>query len=257
MSIEKFSNPIFWADFGLSLVLLVGLMLVSVYLLKKKLPLIIIACGCGLMLVGKLLDLSLLANIALVGTFVALVLFLFVNIAAVRPYVTNPVTNKATKSHKGDVEKVYDRYELCSKIATAVIQLSKTKTGALITFEKDDRLDNLVNTPGTVLNAPIVPELLLSIFYEGTRLHDGAVIVRRDTIYSAAAFFPPTNKPLTGKFGSRHRAAIGISEISDSVTVVVSEETGRISFAVDGELVHSTIDTFERMLQDYLISDDK
>ena len=252
----NYSDPFFWLDLGLSLVLLAGVIIVSIYLLKKKLPLIIVCVGSGLVIIAKVLGLGLVSNIAIIGTFLALVLFLIVNVAAVRPYVTNPVTTKAVK-HKGDVEKVYDRYELCSKITAAVTQLSKTKTGALITFEKEDRLDNLVNTPGTVLNAPVVPELLLSIFYEGTRLHDGAVIIRRDTIYSAAAFFPPTQKPLTGKFGSRHRAAIGISEISDSVTVVVSEETGRISFAVDGELIHSSIDDFERMLQDYLISDNK
>ena len=252
----NYTDPWLWVDLGLSLVLLVGVMLVSLYLLKKKLPLIIVGCGSALIIVAKVLGLNLVANIATIGTFLSLVLFLIINVAAVRPYVTNPVTTKAVK-HKGDVEKVYDRYELCSKIATAVSQLSKTKTGALITFEKEDSLDNLVNTPGTVLNSPVVPELLLSIFYEGTRLHDGAVIIRRDTIYSAAAFFPPTQKPLTGKYGSRHRAAIGISEISDSVTVVVSEETGRISFAVDGELIHSSIDDFERMLQDYLISDNK
>ena len=69
------------------------------------------------------------------------------------------------KLNKSNVEKVYDRYELCEKIATTVIQLSKTKTGALITFEKEDCLDDKVNTIGTVLNAPVVPELLLSIFY--------------------------------------------------------------------------------------------
>ena len=131
--------------------------------------------------------------------------------------------------------------------------LRSIQLGSVITFEKEDCLDDKVNTIGTVLNAPVVPELLLSIFYFGTRLHDGAVIIRRDKIYSAAAYFPPTNKPLAGKFGSRHRAALGISEISDSITVVVSEETGRVSIALKGEMLYNlTLDDVRMMLIDEL-----
>ena len=106
------------------------------------------------------------------------------------------------------------------------------------------------------MNAPITPELLMTIFYPGTRLHDGAVVVRRDLIMAASVYYTPTTKPLTGKFGSRHRAAIGISEVTDSVTVVVSEETGRISLAVAGELIHVTPDNFLRVLEDYIIAEE-
>ena len=94
----------------------------------------------------------------------------------------------------------------------------------------------------------------MTIFYPGTRLHDGAVVIRRDMILAASVYYTPTTKPLTGKFGSRHRASIGISEVSDSVTVVVSEETGRISLAVAGELIHVPADNFLRMLEDYIIT---
>ena len=253
----EFSNPLFWVDVGISCIIIALVMFVTCFFLRRKLPIIIVSCGCALILISKFLGLNLVSYISIAFTAASLLLFFNVNIASIRTFITNPVSTKSSKFHKSNVEKVYDRYELCEKIATTVIQLSKTNTGALITFEKEDCLDDKVNTIGTVLNAPVVPELLLSIFYFGTRLHDGAVIIRRDKIYSAAAYFPPTNKPLAGKFGSRHRAALGISEISDSITVVVSEETGRISFAIDGELIRSSAESFQTMLEDYLINDNK
>ena len=130
-----------------------------------------------------------------------------------------------------------------AQIQTAVITMSKQKIGAIITFEKKDNLDDVMKS-GTIINAPVSAELLQTIFYEGTRLHDGAVIIRNDMIVAASVYFTPTTRPLTGKFGSRHRAAIGISEICDAVTVVVSEETGRISIAHKGELTTVTPDNF-------------
>ena len=151
-------------------------------------------------------------------------------------------------------EKVYDRQEVCEKVSIAVQTLSKSKTGALITFEKGDKFTEIVKS-GTVLNAPITPELLTTIFYPGTRLHDGAVVIRRDEILAASVYYTPTTRPLTGKFGSRHRAAIGISELTDSVTVIVSEETGRISIAFKGELIPVAQDNFLRTLEDYLINE--
>ena len=86
------------------------------------------------------------------------------------------------------------------------------------------------------VHAPLSSELLLTIFYPGTRLHDGAVVVHGNEIVAASVFFTPSTQPFAGKYGSRHRAAIGVSEVSDAVTVVVSEETGRISIASNGEL---------------------
>lgn len=143
--------------------------------------------------------------------------------------------NKKQKSREGEV--LFDRDAVYGQVADAVLTMSKHKCGALITFEKRMPLDDIVSKGnGTILNSPICAELLETIFYEGTRLHDGAVVVRNDTILAASVFFEPSKRPLAGKYGSRHRAAIGISEISDAVTVVVSEETGRISLAYDGDL---------------------
>ena len=181
------------------------------------------------------------------------VLTLIQNQSDVRDFFSVLFTKK--KSLK-NTQKVYDRHAICQKVALAVETLSKTKTGALITFEKNTPLTDVCKT-GTLLNAPVTPELLTTIFYPGTRLHDGAVVIRRDLIYAASVYYTPTTKPLTGKFGSRHRAAIGISELTDSVTVVVSEETGRVSIAYHGELIPVAPDSFLRTIEDYLFAEEK
>jgi diadenylate cyclase len=134
--------------------------------------------------------------------------------------------------------------------------MSRLKRGAIITFMKkdnildDSKVGTIVKQRGVDVNAPVSAELLETIFYEGTRLHDGAVIIKDDKIARAAVFFASTARPLTGKYGSRHQAAIGISENSDSVTIVVSEETGRISIAFQGELTSVTPDSFLRVFED-------
>lgn len=139
---------------------------------------------------------------------------------------------------KNENKKVFSNDEkerVMDELVNTIITLSKEQTGALITFERSQSLVDYINT-GTKVNADIKSELLLSIFYEGTPLHDGATIIQGDKIVCAAAFYPPTNQELSPRYGARHRAALGISEISDSLTVVVSEETGTISFAVNGVL---------------------
>lgn len=128
-----------------------------------------------------------------------------------------------------------EKERLMDELVGAITTLSKEQTGALITFERTQSLLDYINT-GTKINADIKSELFLTIFWEGTPLHDGATIIQGDRVACAAAFYPPTNKELSPKYGARHRAAIGISEITDSLTVVVSEETGTISFAINGEL---------------------
>lgn len=124
---------------------------------------------------------------------------------------------------------------ILKEIVDAVTKLSETQTGALITFERGQSLIDYINT-GTKINADINSELFNTIFWEGTPLHDGAVIIKDDKIICAAAFYPPTNQELSPLYGARHRAALGISEVTDAVTIVVSEETGTISFAIDGKL---------------------
>ena len=111
------------------------------------------------------------------------------------------------------------------------------KTGALIVLERDIGLRTFIES-GVRLDARISRDLLLSIFQPGLPLHDGAVIVQKDRIAAAACFLPlTTNPPLSSQLGTRHRAAIGITEETDCLSLVVSEETGRISVASFGELV--------------------
>ena len=142
------------------------------------------------------------------------------------------------------VEKIYDTHTLYQIIDDAVRSLSSTKTGALITFQKKYDLKPFMKNGVDLGGCPVTKELLVTIFYPGTRLHDGAVVIKDGKIVAASVYYALTTRPLNGKYGSRHRAAIGISEISDSVTIVVSEETGRISIATNGEINSVTIDDF-------------
>lgn len=141
-----------------------------------------------------------------------------------------------------------EKENLVDQIVTAVMLLSKDQTGALISIEQDHSLDDFIAT-GTRLNSDVTAELLTSIFVTSTPLHDGAVIIQGDKIACASAYFPPTNMELPSRFGARHRAAIGISEITDAVTIVVSEETGNVSITEGGKIF--SVD--RQQLRDYLL----
>jgi diadenylate cyclase len=126
-----------------------------------------------------------------------------------------------------------------SEIVTAAENLSSTRTGALIVIERDTKLGDVIRT-GTPLDAEVSSSLLENIFFPNTPLHDGAVIIRGDRIHTAGCFLPLTsNSNLSRDLGTRHRAALGISEASDAVVVIVSEETGKISIAINGSLTRN------------------
>ena len=143
-----------------------------------------------------------------------------------------------------------------SQVVLACRDLSATKTGALIVFERDNMLDEPIKT-GTLIHADVKAELLKNIFYPNTPLHDGAVIIRGGRIEAASCMLPLTTQThLSRELGMRHRAGIGMSEASDAVVVVVSEESGSISVAVEGILKrHLTEETFERILKNELLKD--
>lgn len=129
-----------------------------------------------------------------------------------------------------------------SELIAAAMAMSKNKTGALIVIEQDVALGEYEGT-GISLDAVVSKQLLVNIFEHNTPLHDGAVIIRNNRVVSATCYLPLTNQhDLNKDLGTRHRAAIGISEVSDSMTIVVSEETGMISVAQSGNLIHN-IDT--------------
>ena len=123
-----------------------------------------------------------------------------------------------------------------NEIVRATSELAKAKTGALIIMEKDIILSEYERT-GIIIDSAISSQLLINIFEKNTPLHDGAVIVRGDRVVSATCYLPLTDSLSISKdLGTRHRAAVGISEVSDSLTIVVSEETGKVSIAMGGEL---------------------
>jgi diadenylate cyclase len=126
--------------------------------------------------------------------------------------------------------------EMIDEIILAVQQMAEAKTGALIVIEQDIGLRTFIES-GVALDAAVSRDLLCSIFYPGSALHDGAVIVQGDRIAAAACFLPLTTNPqMQRRLGTRHRAAIGVSEETDALAVVVSEETGQIGLASRGDL---------------------
>ena len=136
-----------------------------------------------------------------------------------------------------------------SEIIKATAELSKTKTGALIVMEEEVALGEYERT-GIPVDAVVSSQLLVNIFEHNTPLHDGAVLIRKDRIVAATCYLPLTDSLEVNKeLGTRHRAAIGISEVSDSITIVVSEETGSISIAKDGTIIRNVDgDRIRRML---------
>ena len=135
-----------------------------------------------------------------------------------------------------DNREYNSKINVLKELTETVKYLSKTKTGGLIVLQTGDN-QAAFNTEGTKLDARISSELLLTIFFKNTPLHDGAVVIQDDRIVSAGVVLPTTKDPkLSWRYGTRHRAAIGITEISDFTSIVVSEETGDISIAFDGVL---------------------
>lgn len=141
---------------------------------------------------------------------------------------------KSIINHESDKGKLSDKsiYELIR----TVTELSANKTGALIVIENQVALGEYIDT-GIEIDAKISSQLLVNIFEHNTPLHDGAVIIRDDRVLSATCYLPLSdNMSINKELGTRHRAGIGISEVSDSITIIVSEETGSISIAENGEL---------------------
>ncbi len=146
-------------------------------------------------------------------------------------------TNKFTKFFGIDKDIVTKTKEDIYKIVIAATELAKTKTGALIVIERDIQIKDIVST-GVVMDAEVSPQLLVNIFVPKTPLHDGAVVISNNKVAAAACMLPLAgDKDIAKELGTRHRAAIGISKESDSIAVVVSEETGKISVAKDGTLI--------------------
>ncbi|HEP1888062.1 TPA: TIGR00159 family protein [Streptococcus pyogenes] len=145
---------------------------------------------------------------------------------------------------------------LVDALIKSVAYMGPRKIGALIAIEQTQTLQEYIAT-GIPLNADISSQLLINIFIPNTPLHDGAVIVGQNKIVAACAYLPLSeSKAISKEFGTRHRAAIGLSENSDALTIIVSEETGAISVTRKGQFLHDlSTDEFETVLRTYLMSD--
>lgn len=148
--------------------------------------------------------------------------------------------------------------EAIDSICKAAGNMKDSKTGALIVFERKTQLGEIINT-GTVIDAKPSVSMVCNVFYPKSPLHDGAVIVRDGRLYAAGCILPLTqNNNLSTHFGTRHRAAIGMTENSDAIVLVVSEETGNISIAYNGRITRNyTAATAYAELQDKLIISDE
>lgn len=141
------------------------------------------------------------------------------------------------ESSKNNEQRFSDK--TINELTKAVFEMAKVKTGALIVIEQDIKLNEYERT-GIELDSVLSSQLLINIFEHNTPLHDGAIIVRGNRVISATCYLPLSdNLELSKDLGTRHRAAVGISEVTDSLTVVVSEETGRVSIAIGGELIRN------------------
>lgn len=148
---------------------------------------------------------------------------------------------------------VDERERMVYEMVNAIDVLRKDRNGALIVIERDISLGNYIDK-AKKLYADLSSDLLVSIFYSGNPLHDGGVIIQGDRITCAGAVFPTSNSSkLNKRLGTRHRAALGIAEETDAICIVVSEETGRVSIALKGELLYNlTLDDVRMMLIDEL-----
>ncbi len=176
----------------------------------------------------------LLSNVVQVGLIALVILFQPELRAALEKVGSNSFkTIKVTLSKEHEAEK---NNQYIANICQAVSELAREYTGALIIIERTTPLGDIIKT-GTVINADICVEMLKNIFFNKAPMHDGAVVIHDKRIYAAGCFLPMSkNEDIIKDLGTRHRSAIGMSEESDAVVIVVSEESGTISIALDGEL---------------------
>ncbi len=194
-----------------------------------------------------------LQNVFQVGILVLIVLFQPEIRSALEKIGGEPIKSiKGIGAQKDSTETL----AVIREISETMQDLAEEKTGALLVFERTTKLGDIVKT-GTVLNADVSSFLLKNIFFNKAPMHDGATIISNNKVYSAGCFLPLSlNESIIKDLGTRHRAGIGMSENSDAVVIIVSEETGTISLAVDGKLKRGyDADSLAAELEGLLLSD--
>ncbi len=189
-----------------------------------------------------------LSNTMQVGVFALLVVF--------QPELRRVLEKMGTTTFGKIFSQEYEAENITPKICEAVEYMAERKIGALIIMERNTKLGDIM-TSGTVLNAKVSPQLLINIFIPNTPLHDGATVIGDNMIKASACFLPLSqNNSLSKEMGTRHRAAVGVSEITDCVAIVVSEETGTISIAQNGKISRNlTAKALGEKLDEIMLSD--
>lgn len=174
----------------------------------------------------------LLGNFFEVGVLAIIILFQPELRSALEKVGSEPLRSLKMIGEKNSAQK---RNQLVDSVCEACCQMAKEKTGALIVFERKTKLGEHINS-GTVINADPSAPMIENVFFKNSPLHDGALVIRNDRLYAAGCFLPLSSNDDFRELGTRHHAAVGVSEVSDAVVIVVSEQTGTISVALEGKL---------------------
>ncbi|MCD8065630.1 MAG: diadenylate cyclase CdaA [Oscillospiraceae bacterium] len=239
-------------------ILIIGFLIYKLLRMLNKTNTMRLAKGIGILLivlwVSSLLSLRmlnfLLAKALEIGLIAVVIIF--------QPELRRALEKLGSSSWRGLISggelQTLNIESAITQTVLACSDMSKSRTGAIIVFERSNSLDEVIRT-GTVVNADVTGELLKNIFFVKAPLHDGAIIVRSGRIVAAGCMLPMSyNMNLSKELGMRHRAGIGMSEQSDAVVVIVSEETGAISVAVEGMLKrHLSPETVETLLKKELV----
>lgn len=226
-------------------ILLVALLLYVIYkLIRKTVAMNIFVGILSIYIIWKLVTIfqmellsEILGQFISVGVIALLIVFQqelrkFLLLLGTPKFLPEPLTRLFTMGQKG-IEQAKENIDI---IVRAAEQMSASQTGALIILVRDNKLPDMVNT-GIEINARMSEDLIRTIFFKNNPLHDGAAIVDRDKIRAARCILPVSgNKEIPPGYGLRHRAGIGITEQSDAIAIMVSEETGHISYAIKGKL---------------------
>lgn len=236
------------------ILLVIGIIVAFFFLIKQKVNVLRLSIVIGVMVI--LFFVSLMFELFMINAFIKNVLIWIVGFIIII-YSQDIKTALEGKQGKDKSNNAFsskkEKAEIISVICNTVEYLSKRRIGALITFERKDSLESLISKAISI-NADITQEILTTIFTPGTACHDGGVIIQNNKISCAGAYYPLSDNYDIPKFlGTRHRAAIGISERYDALTIVVSEETGNVSITVGGNInLELTMERVSILLDGYL-----
>ena len=195
----------------------------------------------GVLLLSSLFDMQaigfILQNFYQVGIIAIIIVFQPELRAALEKVGNNSIITGVKNITSGEQRQNQAQFSTTiNNICTATFDMAKTKTGALIVIERTTRLGEYIES-GTVINAQLSADIIKNIFFKNAPLHDGAMIIRNMRVHAAGCFLRISERDdIDSELGTRHRAALGVSEVSDAIVIVVSEESGRVSVAYDGNL---------------------